>query len=51
VGHVPQLERKGAYRVLVGNREGKRQLGIPRSGWEDILHWGFKKGVGMHGLN
>jgi hypothetical protein len=51
VGHVPQLERKGAYRILVGKREGKRQAGIPRRRWEDILQWGFKKGARMHGLD
>ena len=28
-------ERKGVYRVLVGKPEGKRQLGRPRSRWED----------------
>jgi hypothetical protein len=26
----------GVYRVLVGNPEGKRRLGIPRHRWEDI---------------
>jgi hypothetical protein len=28
-------ERRGAYRVLVGKPEGKRQLGKPRHRWED----------------
>jgi hypothetical protein len=28
-------ERKGAYRVLVGKSEGKRQLGRLRCRWED----------------
>jgi len=27
--------RRGAYRVLLGNPEGKRLLGRPRSRWED----------------
>jgi len=27
-------ERRGAYRVLVGKREGKSPLGRPRCGWE-----------------
>jgi len=27
---------KGAYRVLVGKREGKRLLGRPRHRWDDI---------------
>jgi hypothetical protein len=29
-------ERIGAYRVLVGKREGKRLLGNPRRKWKDI---------------
>jgi hypothetical protein len=28
-------ERRGAYRVLVGKPEGKKQLGRPRRRWED----------------
>jgi hypothetical protein len=28
-------ERKGIYRVLVGNPEGKRPLGRPRFRWEN----------------
>jgi hypothetical protein len=37
-GHVTRMGlRRGAYRVLVGKREGKRPLGRPRSRWEDIL--------------
>ena len=30
-------ERKGARKILVGNPEGKRQLGMPRSIWEDNI--------------
>jgi hypothetical protein len=30
-------ERRGAYRVLVGKPEGKRQLGRPRRRWEDNI--------------
>jgi hypothetical protein len=29
--------RRGAYRVLVGNTEGKRPLGIPSCRWEDSI--------------
>jgi hypothetical protein len=29
-------ERRGAYRVLVGNPKGKRPLGRIRRRWEDI---------------
>jgi hypothetical protein len=35
VGHVAHMaERRGAYKVLVGKREGKRLLGRPRCRWE-----------------
>ena len=27
-------DRRGAYRVLVGRREGRRPLGRPGRGWE-----------------
>jgi hypothetical protein len=30
-------EGRGVYRVLVGNPEGKRQLGRPRRRWEDNI--------------
>ena len=30
-------ERRGAYRVLVGQPEGKRPLGKPESRWEDKI--------------
>jgi hypothetical protein len=30
-------ERRGVYKVLVGKSEGKRQLGRPRSRWEDNI--------------
>jgi hypothetical protein len=29
-GHVVSMERRGAYRVLVGKREGKKPLGKHR---------------------
>jgi hypothetical protein len=29
-------ERRGVYRVLFGNPEGKRPLGRPRRRWEDV---------------
>ena len=35
-GRVARMGRRGgAYRVLVGETEGKRPLGRPRRGWED----------------
>jgi len=30
-------EKRGANRVLVGNPEGKRPLGMPRCRWEDYI--------------
>ena len=38
-------ERRGVYRVLVGNPEGKRPLGRPRRRWEDNIKIEFQ-GVG-----
>ena len=38
VGHVARMgEERGAYRVLVGKPEGKRQLGRPRRRWVDNI--------------
>jgi hypothetical protein len=34
-------EGRGAYRVLVGRPEGKRQLGRPRRRWEDNIKMDF----------
>jgi hypothetical protein len=37
-GHVARMgEGRGVYRVLVGKPGGKRQLGRPRSRWEDNI--------------
>jgi ribosome biogenesis protein Nip4 len=30
-------ERRGAYRALVGNPEGRRPLGRPKRRWEDNI--------------
>jgi hypothetical protein len=30
-------EKRNAYRILVGNPEGKRLLGRPRRGWVDNI--------------
>jgi hypothetical protein len=38
VGHVACMgERKGIYRVLVKQPEGKKSLGRPRHRWEDNI--------------
>jgi len=37
-GHVARMgEEREVYRVLVGNREGKRPLGRPRRRWVDNI--------------
>jgi hypothetical protein len=37
-GHVARMgEKRNAYRVLVGNPEGKRPLGRPRHRWMDNI--------------
>jgi hypothetical protein len=40
-GHVTRKEKKrNAYRILVGNPEGKRPLGRPRRRWVDVREIG-----------
>jgi len=37
-GHVARMrDRRGAYRVFVGKREGKRPIGRSRHSWEDNI--------------
>jgi hypothetical protein len=37
-GHVARMaEKRNAYRILVGNPEGKRPLGRPRRRWVDYI--------------
>jgi hypothetical protein len=49
-GHVARVvERRGAYRALVGKPEGRRPLGRPRRRWEynikmDLLEVGLEGG-------
>ena len=50
-GHVEcKGERRGVYRVLVGQPEGKRPLRRPRSRLEDNIKMGFKE-VGYGGID
>jgi hypothetical protein len=45
--HVARMgERRGEYRVLVGQPEGKRPLGRPRHRWEELRCIFRKWGVG-----
>ena len=43
-GHVARMgERRGAYRVLVGNPEEGRPLGRPRHRWEDYIRMDLRE--------
>jgi len=49
-GHVARMgERRGAYRVLVGKREGKKPLVQPRHRWEDNIKMDLQE-VGLGGM-
>jgi len=51
-GHVARMgERRGVYRILVGEREGKRPFGRPRCRWEELLRWIFRRWIVGYGLN
>jgi hypothetical protein len=43
-------EGSGAYRILVGRPEGRRQLGRPRRRWEDDIKMDFQE-VGWGGFD
>jgi hypothetical protein len=46
-GHVAHIsEGRGAYRILVGRREGRRPLGRPRRRWEDNVKMDLQVGWG-----
>jgi hypothetical protein len=39
-GYIARMgERRSAYRILLGQPEGKRPLGKPRRRWRIILRW------------
>jgi hypothetical protein len=44
-------ERRGAYRALVGNPEGRRPLGRPKFRWEDNIKMDLRKVEWGHGLD
>ena len=51
VGHVSHMgERRGIYRILVGNPEAKRLLGRPRHRWEDNIKMDLQE-VGYGGMD
>jgi hypothetical protein len=36
-------EKRNAYRILIGNPEGKRPLGRPRHMWEDNIKMNLRE--------
>jgi hypothetical protein len=50
-GHVAQLgEMRNAYRILVGNPEGKRPLGRSRRRWVDSIKMDLRE-TGWSGMD
>jgi hypothetical protein len=49
-GHVARMGDTGAYRVLVGRRDGKRSLGRYRRRWEDNIKMNLQE-VGWGGMD
>jgi hypothetical protein len=50
--HIARMgEKRNAYRVLVGNPEGKRTLGRPRHRWVDSIEMDLKEMMGWCGLD
>jgi hypothetical protein len=50
VGHVARMgEETKVYKFLVGKPEGKRQLGRPRSRWDDGVRMDLKE-IGLVGV-
>jgi hypothetical protein len=53
-GHVTRMDKRNAYRLLVGKPEGKRRLGSPRRKWVDNtrmdlgeMGWGDVDWIGL----
>jgi hypothetical protein len=44
-----QEEKRNAYRILVGNPEGKRQLGRSRRRWKDNIRMDLRE-IGWGGI-
>jgi hypothetical protein len=45
------VEKKNAYRILVGKPEGKRPLGRSRRRWVDNIKMGLRDRMGWCGLD
>jgi hypothetical protein len=51
VGHVARMgAKRNAYRILVGNSEGKRPLGRPRRRWVDNIKMDLGE-IGWDGMD
>jgi hypothetical protein len=51
-GHVACMgARRGAYRILMAETEGKMALRTPRRSWEESIKLIFKRWDGRHGLD
>jgi hypothetical protein len=49
--HVARMgEKRNAYRILMGNPEGKRQLGRPRRRWVDNIKM-YLREIGWDGVD
>jgi len=49
--HAACMERTGAYRDLVGKREGKRKFGRHRCRWKDNIKTDLQELAWVHGLD
>jgi hypothetical protein len=47
---ILKLEKRNAYRILVGRPEGKRPLGSPRRRWVDNIKTDLR-GIGWDGMD
>jgi hypothetical protein len=51
-GHVTRMgEKRGAYRILVGRREGRRPFRRPRRRWDDNIKMNLQEVGWGHGLD
>jgi hypothetical protein len=52
-GHVARMvDRRVAYRIVIGTHEGRRPLGTPRKSWEYNIKMDVQEvGWGVHGLD
>jgi hypothetical protein len=50
-GHIARMgEKRNAYMIVVGQPEGKRQLGRPRRRWEANIKMDLR-GIGWSGMD